>query len=99
MRIAACTATSNLGGSIALTVFLIFAYNQLKLTPEIVGIIFAVGSVVLLIGALVAAKVAKGLGLGWTLAIAIIVGGVAVLGMPLALVASPILVPAILQAF
>jgi Na+/melibiose symporter-like transporter len=99
MRIAACTATSDLGGSIALTVFLIFAYNQLKLTPEIVGIIFAVGSVGLLIGALVAAKVAKGLGLGWALAIAIIVGGVAVLGMPLALVASPILVPAILQAF
>jgi len=99
MRIAACTATSNLGGSIAFTVFLIFAYNQLKLTPEMVGIIFAVGSVGLLIGALVAAKVAKRLGLGWALAIAIIVGGIAVLGVPLALVASPILVLAILQAF
>jgi len=96
-RIAACTATSNLGGSIAFTVFLIFAYNQLKLTPEIVGIIFALGSVGLLIGAVVAPRVAKGLGLGWTLAIATVVGGVAVLGVPLALVASPILVLALLQ--
>lgn len=45
------------------------------------------------------AKVAKRLGLGWSLAIAIIVGGIAVLGVPLALVASPVLVLAILQAF
>jgi len=59
-RIAACTATSNLGGSIAFTVFLIFAYNQLKLTPEIVGIIFALGSVGLLAGAVLAARVARG---------------------------------------
>ena len=39
------------------------------------------------------------LGLGWALAIAIIVSGIAVLGVPLALVASPVLVLAILQAF
>jgi len=45
------------------------------------------------------AKVAKRLGLGWSLAVAIIVGGIAVLGVPLALVASPVLVLAILQAF
>jgi len=96
-RIAACTATSNLGGSIAFTVFLIFAYNQLKLTPEIVGIIFALGSVGLLAGAVLAARVARGVGLGWALAVATVVGGIAALGVPLALVGSPVLVLAALQ--
>ncbi len=92
-RIAGCTATSNLGSNIIFgAVFLIFAYRQLHLSAAVVGLIFAIGSVGGLLGALVAAWVARRLGIGPTLGFAPVVGGLAVLATPLALVGAPILV-------
>jgi predicted MFS family arabinose efflux permease len=92
-RIAGCTATSNLGSNIIFgAVFLIFAYRQLHLSAAVVGLVFAIGSVGALLGALVAAWVARRLGIGPTLGFAPLVGGLAVLATPLALVGAPILV-------
>ncbi len=92
-RIAGCTATSNLGSNIIFgAVFLIFAYRQLHLSAAVVGLVFAIGSVGGLLGALVAARVARRLGIGPTLGFAPVVGGLAVLATPLALVGAPILV-------
>ena len=92
-RIAGCTATSNLGSNIVFgAVFLVFAYRQLHLSAAVVGLIFAIGSVGGLLGALVAAWVARRLGIGPTLGFAPVVGGLAVLATPLALVGAPILV-------
>ena len=92
-RIAGCTATSNLGSNIIFgAVFLIFAYRQLHLSAAVVGLVFAIGSVGGLLGALVAAWVARRLGVGPTLGFAPVVGGLAVLATPLALVGAPILV-------
>lgn len=92
-RIAGCTATSNLGSNIVFgAVFLIFAYRQLHLSAAVVGLIFAIGSVGGLLGALGAAWVARRLGIGPTLGFAPLVGGLAVLATPLALVGAPILV-------
>jgi MFS family permease len=92
-RIAGCTATSNLGSNIIFgAVFLIFAYRQLHLSAAVVGLVFAIGSVGGLLGALVAAWVARRLGIGPTLGFAPLVGGLAVLATPLALVGAPILV-------
>jgi predicted MFS family arabinose efflux permease len=96
-RIAGCTATFNLGSNMVFgAVFLVFAYRQLKLSAATVGIIFAVGSIGGLIGAFVAAWVARKLGLGPTLGIATAIGGLAVLSLPLALVIAPVAVLAAL---
>ena len=92
-RIAGCTATSNLGANMIFgAVFLIFAYRRLHLSAGVVGIIFAVSSVGGLVGALLAAGVARRLGIGPTLGFAPVVGGLAVLATPIALVGAPILV-------
>ncbi len=83
-KIAGCTSTSNLGSNIMFTVYLIFAYRYLHLSPATVGVIFAAGAVGGLLGALSAASVASRLGLGSTLLVSIVLGGVAVFAVPLA---------------
>ncbi len=90
--IAGCTATSNLGSNMSVAVFLIFAYRHLSLAPAVVGIVFGLSSLGGLFGALVAAPVARRLGLGRTLALSSVVGGLSLVATPLALVAAPALV-------
>jgi MFS family permease len=90
-RIAGCTATTNLGSNVIFgAVFLVFAYRQLHLSAAEVGIIFAVSSVGGLVGAFLAAWVARTLGIGPTLGVSIAVGGLALLATPVALVAPPV---------
>jgi MFS family permease len=96
-RIAGCTATTNLGSNMVFgAVFLVFVYRRLHLSAGTVGVIFAVSSIGGLIGAFLAAWVARKLGIGPTLAIAIAVGGLALLATPLALLGAPVLVLATL---
>ncbi len=82
--IAGCTATSNLGNSVAGTVALIFIYRQLHLTPAFVGTVFGLGSVGALVGALVARRAARWLGLGRVLIAANTTGALAGFLLPLA---------------
>jgi MFS family permease len=95
-RIAGCTATSNLGGNMLFAVFLIFAYRTLHLTPGQVGLIFGIGAIGFLIGALVASAAARRLGLGTALAVAIAIGAAAELAYPLALYGAPVVVLTVL---
>jgi MFS family permease len=96
-RIAGCTATTNLGSNMIFgAVFLVFAYRELHLSAGTVGLIFAAGSVGGLIGAFLAAWVAKKLGIGPTLALSIVVGSLALLATPVALIAAPVLVLSLL---
>jgi MFS family permease len=62
--IAGSTGTSNLGTSIAFSIFPIFVYVELGLTPGLVGLAFGLGSVGILLGALVAAPLARRFGVG-----------------------------------
>jgi MFS family permease len=96
-RIAACTGTSNFGSNMIFgAVFLIFAYRDLHLSAAVVGIIFGIGSVGWLVGALLASRAARTLGLGLTLAVAIAVGSLANLAIPLAsLGAAPVILSAL----
>jgi MFS family permease len=96
-RIAACTATTNLGSNINFgAVYLIFAYRYLHLTAATVGLIFAISSVGWLVGALVASWCARVLGLGPTLALSIMIGGLATLLTPLSLLgAAPVVLSAL----
>ena len=92
-RIAGCTATTNLGSNMIFgAVFLVFAYRDLHLTAAVVGVIFAISSVGWLVGALLASWAARRLGLGLTLALAIVIGGLATLAMPIALIGAPAIV-------
>src|SRR5205085_8281659 len=62
--ISGCTSTSNLGSNLGFAVLLIFAYNQLRMSPGEVGAIFGIGSAGALIGAFVAVPLARRIGLG-----------------------------------
>lgn len=62
--IAGATGTSNLGTSIAFSIFPIFAYVQLGLTAGLVGLAFGLGSFGVLFGALLAAPLSRRLGVG-----------------------------------
>ncbi len=89
-RIAACTATTNLGSNMVFgAVFLVFAYRQLHLSAGVVGVVFALSSVGALAGAFLAGWVARKLGIGPTLGVMVMVGGLALLATPIALVGAP----------
>lgn len=81
-KIAGCTATANLGMNMAFAVELIFMYRYLHLAPAIVGLVFAAGAVGGLLGAIAAGSVVARLGVGLTLLLSILSGG---LGMAVVL--------------
>jgi MFS family permease len=82
-KIAGCTATANLGSNMAFAVELIFMYRYLHLAPSAVGIVFAVGAVGGLLGAIATSAVVKRLGVGVTLLVSIL-GGSLLMATPLA---------------
>jgi predicted MFS family arabinose efflux permease len=82
--IAASTATSNLFSNIAFAIFPVYLYRTLGLTPETVGAIGGIGGAGVLIGALVASRVARVAGVGPTIVGSIGLGGVMGLLVPLA---------------
>jgi MFS family permease len=65
--IAATTGLSNLCTNIAFATFAVFTYRVLGLTPLTVGIIDGLGAVGLLVGALVAGRIAERFGVGRTI--------------------------------
>lgn len=74
-KIAGCTATWNLGSNMAFAVELIFLYRYLHLSPAVVGIVFAVGAVGSLLGAIASGPVVARLGVGLTLLLSVLPGG------------------------
>jgi MFS family permease len=62
--IAGSTGTSNLGTAIAFSIFPIFVYVQLGLSPGLVGAAFSLGGLGVLVGAVAAAPLAKRFGVG-----------------------------------
>ncbi len=83
-KIAGSTSTSNLGSNVFFAVFLIFAYRVLHFSPGTIGIIFGAGAVGGLLGALSAAWIARRIGLGPTLFVTIVSGGLAMILVPIA---------------
>lgn len=76
----ASTATMNLFGNALLPVFIIYLSRELELSPGILGLIFAGGSVGFLLGALTVNRVVERFSLGSTLlAATLVVGGMALL--------------------
>jgi MFS family permease len=73
--IAASTGLSNLFSNIAFATFAIFAYRTLELTAFTVGVIGGVGSIGVLVGALVAGRIAARIGVGRTILWSMILAG------------------------
>ena len=62
--IAPCTALFNLFGNIFFVVFILYAIQELGLTPITLGIVFAVSNLGVLVGALTSERIAKRIGIG-----------------------------------
>jgi Na+/melibiose symporter-like transporter len=77
--IAASTGLSNLFSNIAFATFAVFAYRTLALTPFTVGVVGGIGSVGILVGALVAGRIAERIGVGRTILWSMILSGPATL--------------------
>jgi MFS family permease len=66
--IASCTATLNLFWNAAFAIYFVFLARDLGLDPAVIGLVFALGNVGWLAGALLARRVTGRVGVGWTLA-------------------------------
>jgi MFS family permease len=83
-NIAATTGSSNLFTNILFSIFPIYVYVNLTLTPDIVGLIgggFGAGA---LVGAMTAGRVGERLGIGRAITGSILIGGIAGLATPFA---------------
>ncbi|MGZ6266073.1 MAG: MFS transporter [Candidatus Limnocylindrales bacterium] len=82
--IALTTSSSNLFSNMIFAILPVYLYRELALSPAIVGVVFGLGAVGALGGALTANKVAARAGLGRTIIGSIALGGPALLLVPLA---------------
>src|SRR5206468_4056997 len=83
-NIAASTATSNLFSNIAFAILPVYLYRTLGLSPASVGAIGGIGGAGVLIGALIASRVATRFGVGPVIVGSIFVGGIFGLLVPAA---------------
>jgi MFS family permease len=82
--VAGATSTSNFFSVMAMAVVLVFLRRQLHLSAGRIGILFALGSVGGIAGALLAGRISQRLGVGRTILWTIAVSGVGQLAFPLA---------------
>ena len=82
--IAACTGTYNLFGNIGGVVTLLYLVRELGLSAGTIGIIFAIGNIGVVVGALTGGRVARAIGIGPTIVLSAALGGVALAFVPLA---------------
>jgi predicted MFS family arabinose efflux permease len=82
---------ANLGTAIANGVLLLFAYRALHLTPGVVGMVTALGSVGFIVGACATGWLTRTLGAGRTLCVVSVLYATAYLLVPLGLLGAPAL--------
>ena len=100
--IAACTGTANLFGNISGAVLILYLARPdigLGLSPGMLGIIFALGNLGVILGALIGGRVAKAMGIGPTIIASAALTGAAGFAVPLAPADDPFWVLVIGGAF
>ena len=88
--IAAATGTANLFNNIAFATLIVYAVRELGLSPAEIGVVFGIGNLGSLAGAVTADRIRRGFGLGRTIVGSAFLGGPAVLLVALAPRESPI---------
>jgi MFS family permease len=88
--IAVYVSTFNFFSNVMFAIYLVYAVRELDLSPAVIGVIFAVGNTGWLLGAVAAARVSRGLGIGRTLITGAVLAGAGSLLVPLAPHAFPI---------
>jgi MFS family permease len=83
-------STVNFCWSAAFSIFLVYAVRELHLSPGKIGLIFALGNLGSLVGAVLSGRVARRLGIGRTIVLSGALSGFASLLVPLAPQANPI---------
>jgi MFS family permease len=83
-KIAGCTGTSNLTGDIGWAVITVFMVRSLHLSAARIGLLYAIGSVAGLFGALIARRLIGAVGVGRTIIGSAILTSIGALGLPLA---------------
>jgi len=83
-NIAACTGSSNLFSNMLFSIFLVYVFRNLGLSPLTIGLIGGLANIGFLGGAVIAGRVAKRLGLGRTIVLSAFIAGVFELLIPLA---------------
>jgi MFS family permease len=81
--IAASTATFNFWGNVMWAIFLVYAVRELDLSPAQIGLVFAIGNVGYLAGAIATSRISAAVGVGPAIVLGS-VAGVAALLVPLA---------------
>jgi MFS family permease len=100
--IAACTGTANLFGNISGAVLILYLVREdigLGLNPGLIGLIFALGNLGVILGALTGGRVAKAIGIGPTIIASAALTGFAAFAVPLAPADDPFWVLVIGGAF
>jgi MFS family permease len=72
---AASSATFNFASYVLFSIYILYAVNELHLRAATIGVVFAIGNVGTLIGAMLANRVPRWLGLGPTIIGSIFIGG------------------------
>jgi len=75
--IAACSATMNLFYQMLAAVYILYVTTQLQLAPALIGIVFGIGSLAGVAGAVLASRLASRIGTGTTLMLSTVVSGLA----------------------
>jgi MFS family permease len=89
-RIAATTGVGNLFGAIGYAVLVLYLVRDLGLTPGTIGLVFGIGSLGFLVGALLPDRIQRRIGLGPTIVASAALDGLALFLVPLAPPAMPI---------
>ncbi len=82
--IATCTGTSNLFGSMAFAILLVYAVRTLEMSAGLIGIVFALGNVGTLAAAVLSSRIIARLGVGPTIVASAMMFGPATLLLPAA---------------
>jgi MFS family permease len=89
-RMVACTGLANLAGSATGALLVLYAIRELGLSESVVGLVFSVGAVGGILGALSAARISRALGEGRTIPLAALGFAAAATAVPLASVGPPV---------
>ncbi len=89
-RMVACTGLANLAGAATGALLVLYAIRELGLSESVVGLVFSVGAVGGIVGAVSAARLSRVLGEGRTIPLAALTFAGAAAAVPLASVGAPV---------